>query len=199
MIHQQKPDYPFAARHDGIQGQVWLKLLISETGDVESVEVISGVPILAEAAVKASKKIKYKPYFRNGEAVKVSTKLPFDFFFKDKVENKKTLADSSTASPDTPDRLQVSGGVTRGMLIHSVEPVYPEQALHYRIEGSVVIRAVIRKDGRIGDLTAISGPPQLISAAVGAVEQWRYRPYLVKGEPVEVQTEVTINFKLSGG
>ena len=83
------------------------------------------------------------------------------------------------------------------MLVHQVAPVYPETARRLEIQGSVVLKAVIDKAGRINSLQPISGPPELIPAAVGAVQQWRYKPYLVNGEPVEVQTEITVNFRLS--
>jgi periplasmic protein TonB len=84
-----------------------------------------------------------------------------------------------------------------GNLIHRVQPVYPPLAIQARIQGSVVLRAVISREGMIENLQLISGHPILVRAAMGAVRQWRYRPYSLNHEPVEVETQVTVNFVLS--
>jgi len=79
IVKSREAIYPLEARRQGIQGQVVLKVLFSENGDVETAEAVSGDPILAESAVDVVKKWKFKPFTRNGKVVKVSTKLPFDF------------------------------------------------------------------------------------------------------------------------
>ncbi|PSH04817.1 MAG: energy transducer TonB [Acidobacteria bacterium] len=99
----------------------------------------------------------------------------------------------------TPQRVKVSGGVTTGLLIHKVQPTYPQLAKQARISGSVILQAVIGKDGSIQNLRAVSGPPMLIQSAIEAVRQWRYKPYYLNGEPVEVDTQITVNFTLAGG
>ena len=86
-----------------------------------------------------------------------------------------------------------------GNLIYRMQPDYPALASLARIQGAVVLRAVISKQGTIDNLQAVSGPPLLMKAAIDAVQQWRYRPYLLNGEPVEVDTEITVNFVLAGG
>jgi protein TonB len=86
-----------------------------------------------------------------------------------------------------------------GYLIHKVEPVYPVLARAARIQGAVELQAVISKDGHIERLLVLRGHPMLVKAAVEAVQQWRYRPYVLNGEPVEVETHVTVNFSLMGG
>ncbi len=98
----------------------------------------------------------------------------------------------------TPTRVRVSGGVTEGMLVHRVQPNYPPLARQARIYGSVVLQAVISKTGTIENLHLVSGHPMLTQAAMDAVKQWRYRPYILNGEPVEVETQVTVNFTLTG-
>jgi protein TonB len=95
-------------------------------------------------------------------------------------------------------RIRVSQGVTQGLLVHKVEPLYPKIALAARITGVVQLHAIIGKDGNIKELQAISGPPLLIPSAIDAVKQWHYRPYLLNGEAVEVETSVTVTFQLSG-
>ena len=99
----------------------------------------------------------------------------------------------------TPQRVRVSAGVTSGLLLKRVQPNYPPLARQARISGTVVLHAVISKDGSIEGLQLVSGHPMLAPAAIEAVKQWKYKPYLLNGEPVEVDTEVQVNFTLAGG
>jgi len=88
----------------------------------------------------------------------------------------------------TPQRVRVSQGVTQGLLIRKVQPAYPPLARQARIQGTVLLQAEISKDGQIENLRLISGHPMLAPAAIEAVKQWRYKPYILNGEPVEVET-----------
>jgi periplasmic protein TonB len=99
----------------------------------------------------------------------------------------------------TPQRIRVSQGVSAGLLVHKVAVTYPPLAKQARIQGQVVLHAIISKDGSITGLTLVSGHPMLAPAAIEAVKQWKYKPYLLNGEPVEVDTEVLVNFTLAGG
>jgi len=96
-------------------------------------------------------------------------------------------------SPEVHDVKEVNGGG----LIHKVAPKYPRSARKAHIEGTVVLCAVIQKDGVIRDLRAVSGPPELIPAAMGAVKKWRYRPYVFQGQTIEVGTDIRVNFQLT--
>ena len=99
-----------------------------------------------------------------------------------------------------PTRIRVSQGVTQGLKVHDVMPQYPQMAKIARVQGPVVLAAVIGKDGTIQNLHVIStASPLLNQSALEAVKQWRYRPYILNGEPVEVDTTITVNFTLSGG
>lgn len=89
--------------------------------------------------------------------------------------------------------------IMEGNLIHRVQPVYPPLARQARIQGTVVLRAIISRDGRIENLQVLSGHPMLVPAAIEAVRQWRYQPYILNDQPVEVETQITVNFTLSGG
>jgi periplasmic protein TonB len=91
----------------------------------------------------------------------------------------------------------VSRGVSEGLLIRQVKPVYPPIAITAHVQGEVILQAVIGKDGAIQNLHVVSGHPMLIKAAVDAVQQWRYRPYMLNGEPVEVETQVRVTFTMS--
>ena len=96
--------------------------------------------------------------------------------------------------PKQPDRIKVSV-ISEGELLNKVEPVYPHIALITGTKGDVRMHAIIAKDGTIQSLSVVSGPPLLIAAARDAVRQWRYRPYLLNGQPVEVETFITVSFK----
>jgi len=106
---------------------------------------------------------------------------------------------TKTPEPAPIKRIRVAARVVEANLIHDVTPTYPPEAGRARIEGSVVLLAVISKDGRVQDVRVESGLPILAQAAIDAVKQWRYRPYLLNGEPVEVDSRITINFTLSRG
>jgi len=99
----------------------------------------------------------------------------------------------------TPQRVRVSQGVSQGLLIKKVKPPYPPLARQARIQGQVLLQAEISKDGSIQNLRLISGHPMLAPSAIEAVKQWRYKPYYLNGEPVEVETQITVIFSLSGG
>jgi protein TonB len=99
----------------------------------------------------------------------------------------------------TPQRVRVSQGVSQGLLVHQVKPVYPALARQARIQGTVVLQAVISKTGDIEGLHLVSGHPMLAPAAIDAVKQWKYKPYFLNGEPVEVETTINVNFTLAGG
>jgi protein TonB len=99
----------------------------------------------------------------------------------------------------TPQRVRVSQGVSQGLLIRKVQPVYPPLARQARIQGNVVLQAEISKEGTIENLRLMSGHPMLAPSAIEAVKQWRYKPYFLNGEPVEVETQITVIFSLSGG
>jgi protein TonB len=105
-------------------------------------------------------------------------------------------ASSHIPVPSAPGTVKVSQGVIQGLLIRKVSPVYPQQALQMHIQGSVQLQASISKEGKISNVKTLSGDPSLARAAADAVRQWKYKPYLLNGEAVGIQTEVTVNFKL---
>lgn len=109
-----------------------------------------------------------------------------------------TVALRTVAAPKPATRIAVSEGVAEGMLLRQFKPPYPEIARRAHIQGRVILQAIISKTGTIENLQLIAGHPWLAQAAVDAVRQWRYRPYLLNGQPVEVDTEITVNFQLAG-
>ncbi len=103
---------------------------------------------------------------------------------------------SSVPAARTPQRIRVGGNVQQDNLIRKVDPVYPELARQARIQGVVRFTAIIGKDGSIENLQLVSGHPLLVEAARQAVNQWVYRPTLLNGEPVEVVTQIDVQFSL---
>jgi protein TonB len=99
--------------------------------------------------------------------------------------------------PVTPQRIKVGGNVQSAKLVRQPRPVYPPLAKQARISGVVKLSAIISKDGTIQHLEVISGHPLLVPSALEAVKQWVYQPTLLNGEPVEVQTQIDVNFTLS--
>jgi periplasmic protein TonB len=88
--------------------------------------------------------------------------------------------------------------MSEGDLVHKTLPAYPSLARAARLQGQVVLQAVISKQGTIENLRVVSGHPMLVPSAIEAVRQWRYRPYTLNNEPVEVETQITVNFSLAG-
>ena len=106
-----------------------------------------------------------------------------------------TLPKPATILPAV-QRVRISPGITTGLLSFRTEPIYPSIARAAHIQGAVVLTAIIDKDGKIDNLQLVSGHPLLAPAAIDAVRQWRYKPFLLNGQPVEVETTVTVTFRL---
>jgi len=102
----------------------------------------------------------------------------------------------SKPAMERPQRVKVSSGVTSGLLIKKVQPFYPLDARAAFIQGTVVLQAEISKTGDITDLELVAGPIELAGSAVAAVRQWKYKPYLLMGEPVAVETQIQVNYEL---
>jgi TonB family protein len=105
-------------------------------------------------------------------------------------------------APDPPQAAQpsmkVGAAVIAGNILTKVTPVYPQAAKDARVQGEVVLHAIIAKDGTMKSLAVLSGPEELQMSAMEAVRQWTYKPYLLNGEPTEVDTTITVHYNLSG-
>lgn len=98
----------------------------------------------------------------------------------------------------TQQRIRVGGNVQSAKMIRQVQPVYPQIAKTAHVQGTILLHAIIAKDGSVQELTYVSGPPLLMKAAQDAVREWRYQPTLLNGEPVEVETTISVIFTLGG-
>jgi TonB family protein len=138
------------------------------------------------------------PCFLNCPETAKDTSGPIaDITFRvDSRELPRDLANCVTcrgSGPTGPAR--ITSNLSPGSLLYRVEPVYPKIAAIIRAHGVVKLHAIIATDGTIQSLNVIDGPPLLAEAAREAVRQWRYRPYILNGRPVEVETMITVNFK----
>ena len=99
-----------------------------------------------------------------------------------------------TAKQEAPKRVRVSEGVMRTLLVKKVQPNYPEEARKKHIQGIVVMKAIISHEGDVQELTVVSGDPLLVPAALEAAKQWKCKPYLLQGQPVEIETQIMMIF-----
>jgi TonB family protein len=222
MLKKVPPVYPPLARQARIQGTVLLKVTISKSGDVENLQLISGHPMLAPAAIEAVKQWKYKPYLLNGEPIEVETKVTVNFTLLDKPPAEGVAGDipggtqtggtqtggaqtngaqnsepASVYNGPVAQRIRVSAAVEQSLLISKVTPQYPADAREQHIQGTVLLSVTIDKEGNVANIQLISGHPALAPAAIEAVKEWKYRPYLLNGNPLVVETQVTVNFTLA--
>ena len=100
--------------------------------------------------------------------------------------------------PTAPQRVKQGGNVTAALILNQTRPLYPALARQARIQGNVVLHAIIDKEGKVAQLEVISGHPLLVQSALDAVKQWRYKPTQLNGDPVEVDTTITVTFTMGG-
>ena len=211
LLNRVDPVYPPLPKQAGIQGTVILRAVIGTSGDIQSVQLFSGHPLLAPAAIDAVKQWKYKPYLLNGEPIEVETRVKVNFT----LAGDGVAGDNPAGSPPgeqggnapsnpgsaehfaVPQRIRVSPGVSSGLLITKVPPEYPPDAKEQRIQGVVVLSVIIDTEGSVANVQLIVGHPLLAPAAIDAVKQWKYKPYLLNGSPLEVETQVQVNFTLA--
>jgi TonB family protein len=204
--------YPEKARTSGTQGAVVLDILVSEKGDVKTAAAASGDSDLVQAAIDSIKQWKYKPYTIDGKAQEFQTQVTFGFHIKALPVQPSAAVPDATAPPQ-PDnsnheeaaapspkgavmRIRVSSGINRAMLLKKVEPVYPQEAKDAHVQGAVVLHVIIDVEGNVTGVKPVAGPQELLSSAADAVRQWKYRPYLLNGQAIEVDTTVEIKYQL---
>lgn len=172
---------------------------------------------LEDAAVEAVKKWEYKPIGVAGKTVSVSSWIAFRFHV-DPAPSVEILTRSEETSPKgvigglptsrqdtappTPlhpigsGTIMVPAGNLEDHLISKIDPVYPQMAKIAHIQGQVVLQCVVNEKGDIADVKAISGHPILIQSAIDAVKQWKYKPFLLNGNAVSVESTVTVSFHM---
>jgi TonB family protein len=217
LIHRVDPEYPESAKQAHIGGTVVLHAIIGKDGTTHNLEYVSGPSELTKAAMDAVQQWRYSPTLLNGQPVDFNTEISVVFTLGGKAppageyearmspgqpaEGTQATPQVTTPAPapaQKPTRIRLGGKLAARNLAHQVMPVYPEDAKHAHISGTVVLHVIIAKDGSILSLEVISGPPELTGSTMQAVGQWRYKPVLLNGEPLEVDTTVSVVFTLGG-
>ncbi|MGA7971021.1 MAG: TonB family protein [Terriglobales bacterium] len=170
---------------------VTLSAAPSESRDAKASPVPSPAPILVKPGSAAAVQ---RPQTQN-QTEEASVQPPSPLGVASPSDNALNGVLAATAAKPSLARVRVSQGVSQGLLIKTVQPRYPANALASHTQGAVQIEATIDKEGRVVSPKVLSGSPLLAPAALEAVRQWRYKPYYLDGEPVAIQTQITINFK----
>jgi len=202
LVKKVAPVYPPLARQARIQGTVTLRVVISKSGDVLNIRLISGHPLLAPASIEAVKQWKYQPYLVDGMPVEVETEVQVNFKLGKEPAPEGIAGDAPGGLPPGAIGSIANGGagvgvsepVMRPMRLAKIDPIYPPLALQARVEGTVFLEVQINKSGEVERVALVSGHPMLAPAAIDAVKEWKYRPYLLNGQPANVDTTVSLNF-----
>lgn len=208
LIKRVDPAYagiPFTERADG---DVIMRATIGADGTVKKIKVTQGLPPLIGPAVHAVSQWQYEPARANGvaTATTIVITVPFRFFTDNGATTPASQVDANAIAnaplpapkgalpPPPAGIMRISGRMMATMLDKKVDPVYPQDAVALDARGTVVLLATIKKTGEVGEVQVVSGPQRFQEAAVNAVKQWHYRPYLVDGQPAEVQTTIALDF-----
>jgi TonB family protein len=209
LCERFQPIYPLIAKAAHVSGTVVLQATISKTGYVENLRVVSGPAMLQQAALDAVKNWRYRPYLLNNEPVEVETTVNVIFTLgdsgavgsasgNDSTPGVASGTDSCHPNPDAkeppPKRVTISSGVAAGLLIRKTPPISPPFSLVAHQIETVVLKIIISKTGEVESRRVVSGPATRRQAALDAVKDWHYKPYLINCKPVEVETTVTIAF-----
>jgi len=200
LVRKVAPVYPPLARQARIQGTVVLSIVINKDGEVRDPRLVSGHPMLAPAAIEAVRQWKYEPFKSDDRPVEVETIVRVGFRMPEgsEISGPRAARPDSPQPVDIPELVRVSMGVMQGLLDHRVDPEYPTDAKEKHIEGTVVLNVDIDNEGEVARVELVSGHPQLAAAAMDAVLQWKYRPFVLNGEAVAVETTVPAKFALAG-
>jgi TonB family protein len=217
LIHMVPPIYPKEAKDAHISGTVVVKGVIAKDGSVQNIEAVSGPDELKQAAIDAVKQWQYRPTTLAGNPVAVDTTISLVFSLAKPDARDPSVGgagpdsksvsgllgagdvtDAPAANIAPPTRIKVSHTVQAASIVHYVLPDYPETAKAAHIVGTVVLHAIVAKDGSIQSVEYVSGPKVLQTASMNAVKQWRYRPTLLDGQPVEVDTTIEVMFAMPG-
>ncbi|MBN2346140.1 MAG: energy transducer TonB [Candidatus Aminicenantes bacterium] len=189
IVKKVNPVYPEKAAKLGIEGMVRIEATTNEKGDVVSARIVPSEnpqPLLEKAALAAVRQWKYEPFMVNGKAKGVTFTVTMNFALK---RDKKAA-------------LALTAAAERPKILKKVNPVYPEEALQKRIEGMVRIEATTDEKGDVVSARIVpseSPQPLLEEAALAALRQWKYEPFMVDGKAKEVTFTVTMNFALDKG
>jgi TonB family protein len=189
LIKVVDPIYPEKARQAQVEGVVILEAKTDEKGNVEDARILRSIPVLDQAAIDSVKQWKYEPMVINGKPRKILFTVTVRFMLKteDKEKGLEKFAQGA---------VKAEGAVPPPKLIKAVDSVYPEDARKAGVEGVVILAAKTDATGHVQDVMVLRSIPMLNQAAVDAVKQWVYEPYVQDGKPTPIVFTVTVRFKL---
>jgi TonB family protein len=183
LIKKMNPVYPEAARQAGVEGVVILEARIDVEGRVKNVRILRSVPLLDQAAIDAVRQWVYTPMIIDGQPKEAIFTITVRFNLNGKG---KKDAEGKTST----------GDVLIPTLIKKVDPVYPEAARQAGVQGLVLLEATTDEKGNVAAIRVLQSIPELDQAAIDALKQWKYEPFIIEGKPKGVVFTVTIQFKL---
>jgi TonB family protein len=189
LIKQVNPVYPEKARQARVEGIVILEAKADEQGNVTDARILRSIPVLDQAALDAVKQWKYEPMLIDGKPRKVVFTVTVRFMLKEGDKSK-------TVEKFAAGAVKAEGDIEPPKLIKEVQPVYPEVARQARVQGVVILSVKSNEEGKIVDTMVLRSIPLLDQAAIDAVKQWVYEPYVKDGKPVPIVFTVTVRFVL---
>jgi TonB family protein len=184
-----EPEYSEEARAAKWQGAVLLQLVVDPSGVPQNIQVVRPLGLgLDQKAIEAVQKWRFRAGLKDGQPVPVMANIEVNFRLQ---ESPEPVAAVGGSRPVT-----VGGKVMESRIIQKVPPEYPANAKTARVQGAVELSIVIGTDGKVQNAAILSGPPLLTQAALDAVSQWVYQPFMLNGQPVAVNSTVTVNFVL---
>jgi TonB family protein len=199
LVRKVAPVYPPLARQARIQGTVVLSIVINKNGEVRDLQLVSGHPMLSPAAIEAVKQWRYRPYISDDKPVEVETVVRVSFKMADGPEFSTPARSQPDSGPPggVPRLVRVAAGIMQGLLEHKVDPEYPADAKQKHLEGVVLLNVDVDDEGNVGRVELVSGHPMLAPAAMDAVLEWKYRPFVLNGTAAPVETTVEVKFALA--
>jgi TonB family protein len=215
-----KPVYPASAQSARVQGVVIIEGVIGPDGKIQAARVIRSIPLLDQAALDAFNQWEFAPTMLNGEAVPVVLTATVNFTLQDGPGDKGVAGgvaggvpggvpggvtgglktgvpiDDSWVKSIDPNAIRVGGEIRPPAKIADARPIYPQEAQDAKVQGVVILEAVIAPDGHVAGARVLRSIPMLDDAAYSAVMKWYFTPTLLNGNPVSVVMTVTVNFTL---
>jgi TonB family protein len=193
VLTRVNPIYPAEAKANHVEGPIILHAIISKTGEVRYLNVVSGPAELRTSAIDAIRQWTYRPYLLNGEPTEVETTITVNYKFEDPRDSQSP--NDEYASGVVPKK--IGGGVSAPVLIYTVPPEYSEQAKKEKVGGTVLVNFWVDEQGRTKHVRVLRGVGDgLDEKALEAVKQYKFSPAMEGGKPVLVELKTEINFKI---
>ena len=199
LIKEVAAIYPEIARQAKVEGNVVLEATTDIYGRVHNIKVLSSIPLLDQAAIEALKQWVYEPAIIDGQPKAVTFTVTMNFRLDDKMGSVKVGVEGQPGDDFEKGATKIRGELQPPKLLKSVDPVYPAEARKAQVEGVVILEARTDEKGAVEEVKILRSIPLLNQAAIDAVKQWKYEPFIIKGKPCGVIFTVTVRFDLKSG